>query len=261
MSKGFCLSWDGGEGFGEPLVASLMTNILNDNGVKAVFKVRKSVKNLVDCSLYNPDNEEHRTYQRFSWKYILSKEPIILQQIKQFEILTRKKLEITRGHIPVKFHDMPEIPSVDIAMCTESSTWTPYRNWPYFEKLKQLFDKEKISYVDLNAEKIYSIKCLNYIKKCKLYLGLETGMSHYVSRFANGKTLILQGGFSEFKFWAYLYNYSYLQINDIPCRPCFINRRDIKKSRDCKYNHRCMKEINAKQVFDKIIWLLKEKSG
>jgi len=232
---------------------SLVVNILNDNGIDAVLRDHKKVKELVDCPLVTKKASDE-TFQVHSWTYKCCSKPIILQYIEYFESVIDKKLKVTRNYIPVKFHDIPETPLVDVAMGTITGNWTPYRNWPYFEELKKLFDKEGITYVDLDAGEIKGIECLNYVKKCKLYLGLETGMSHYVSQFANGKALILQGGFTEFDFWAHLYDYDYLQVEDVPCRPCFINKKHIsRKGIKCEYDHMCMKGLRVDRVFKAIV--------
>lgn len=245
--------WWRGRGFGEPLVMSLVVNILNDNGVDSALRDRGKVKELVDCPLISADAPKG-TFQTHAWEYKCCSKPIILQYIEHFESVIGKKLKINRNYIPVKFYDIPEIPSVDVAMGTETGKWTPYRNWPYFGELKKLFAKEGITYVDLDADRIRGIKCLNYVKKCKLYLGLETGMSHYVSQFANGKALVLQSGFTEFKFWAYLYDYDYLQVENVPCRPCFINKQHIvREERKCGHDNMCMKSLSVDRVFKAIV--------
>jgi len=250
--KTISLRWRG-RGFGEPLVMSLVVNILNDNGVNAVLRDHKKVRELVDCPLITKAASD-RTVQTWLWTYKCCSKPIILQYIEHYESVVGKKLKITKNYIPVKFHDIPEISSVDIAMGTVTGNWTPYRNWPYFEELKKLFDKEDITYVDLDAGRIKGIECLNYIKKCQLYLGLETEMSHYVSKFSNGKALILQGGFTEFDFWAHLYDYDYLQVEDVSCRPCFINKRHIAGGeRKCERDNICMKGLSVDRVFKAVV--------
>lgn len=245
--------WWRGRGFGEPLVMSLIVNILNDNGVDSALRDHKRVKELVDCPLTTVD-ASRSTFKTYAWTYECSSKPVVLQYIEYFESVVGKKLKITKNYIPVKFYDIPEIPSVDVAMGTETGSWTPYRNWPYFGELKKLFAKEGITYVDLDANTIRGIECLNYVKKCKLYLGLETGMSHYVSKFANGKSLILQSGFTEFDFWAHLYDYDYLQVEDVSCRPCFINKLHIaRKERKCECDNMCMKDLGVDRVFEAVV--------
>ena len=244
--------WWRGRGFGEPLIMSLVVNILNDNGVDAVLRKHRKVSELVDCPLISREATD-KTFQTYAWTYECCSKPIILQYIEYFENVVGKSLKITRDYIPVKFYDILEVPSVDIVMGTRTGNWSPYRNWPYFEKLKKLFNKEGITYIDLDTNGIRGVECLNYVNKCKLFLGLETGMSHYVSQFANGKTLILQSGFSEFEFWAYLYDYDHLQVEDVPCRPCFINKQHIARGeRKCKLDNICMKNLTVDRVFEAV---------
>lgn len=252
--SGYCLWWRS-KGFGEPLMAGMFTSILNDNGINAVFYNHRAAKGLLDCPEYDKNNEMHQAYKKMRWRrgYDPTKKPIILQMIPSFEKRTGKKIKITRDCVPVKFYDIPDVPFVDVVMCTQTGKWAPNRNWPYFDELKKLLNREQVSFVDLNAEKIRSIECLNYVKKCKLYLGLETGTSHYVSQFANGKALILQSGFSEFNFWTYPYDYECLQADSIQCSPCFVTRKITEVGKGCKYNHVCMREISAERVFTRII--------
>ena len=83
-----------------------------------------------------------------------------------------------------------------------------------------------------------------------MYLGLDTGTSHYVSKFANGKALIIQAGFNLFNWWAYTYDYDMITA-EVKCslRPCFLNMKYIKKGEGCPYDVRCMKQITVKKVF------------
>ena len=237
-----------GRGFGEQLILAWLTQILVDNGVDAVFNEKQRVKGLINCPIF--DSEIHKNISNHRGDYTTIDIPLHLQHILKCEKYLNRKLKITRNYIPVTFHEIPEIPAVDVVMCTRAGGWTPYRNWPYFNELKKLFDNHRISYVDLNANRIYNHECLNYVKRCKLYIGLDTGTSHYVSKFANGKALILHSGFSPLK-WAFTpYEYSFLSGGVYNCAPCWINKRHIKAGNECKFNHKCMKEIKPERVFD-----------
>jgi len=250
---GYSIFWRG-RGFGEPLVISLLANILTDNGIPTFYDQHRHTRGLVDCPLVDrSENSPHAgNLRKITPKYVLSEEPIMLQYLKQFERLTgRKDLKITRDHIPVLYHDIPKIPAVDVAINTWTGNLSIYRIWPYFKELQKLFDKNGISYIDLDKKKIFSIDCLNYVKKAKMYLGLESGRSHYVSQFANGKALILQSGFATFDYWAYVYNYDHLEI-DVPCRPCWIDRLLISQGNFCPHDHKCMKEITVDMVFEEV---------
>jgi hypothetical protein len=147
-----------------------------------------------------------------------------------------------------------DVPSLDVILCTKTGQWGPYRDWPYFSQLKDMFDKNNISYVDCQERGIYSHECLNYVKNAKLYLGLETGMSHYVSKYANGKALILQSGFCTFNFWAGLYDYDCLK-HECPCvyRPCFIDRDRLKGGIECPNDVCCMNGLSVDRVFQSVL--------
>jgi len=208
---GIRFSWCG-SGFGNALVVAQVTKIAIDNGIPAVFHEHKTVKGLVDVPLYD---ESHKEYFHHNIPVVNTPErknideSVIVKYIRSIKKITGKKIILTKdnSYIPVKYKEIPEILPVDVVMCTKTGRWCEYRDWPYFEQLKKLFDKENITYVDLNEKGIYNNECLNYVKKAKLYLGLDTGTSHYVSKFANGKALIIQSGFNLFNWWADTYDY------------------------------------------------------
>jgi len=256
---GFRFVWTG-RGFGNPLQLSYLVGVLNDNGINAVLSEHRRVRGLVDVPLYDKSDAQGR-FSIHTWKINSTYKdkhccdrPGVLQYLDEIEKRMGRKIEIKdeHDHVPVKYYDIPQIPSVDVVMCTRTGPWAPYREWPYFEELKALFDKVSITYVDLNKEGILSFECLNYVNKCKLYLGLETGTSHYVSQFANGKALILQSGFTPFQFWAYPYHYDYLTY-DVPCQPCIINKKDIEEGIVCKRDQECMKKLSVEKVFMEIV--------
>ena len=177
-----------------------------------------------------------------------------MQYITHYSDLFERPLKIYRNYIPVKYYEIPEVRQVDVVFNKNTGPYTPYKKWPYFDELCKLFDQHKITHINLDRDwrETYGIKCLNYVRKAKVYLGLDTGMSHYVSRFANGKALIIQGGFNYFERWSWLYDYEAIQIEDMPCRPCRILKKDVKQGNKCPYDNRCMKEIDPQWVFDKV---------
>ena len=80
-------------------------------------------------------------------------------------------------------------------------------------------------------------------------------MAHYVSRFANGKALIINGGYVAFEFWSHPYDFEVIQLSDedLPCRHCLLNKHARQnENKVCENNQRCTREISAKMVFDKI---------
>lgn len=253
-----------GKGFGNALILAHMTRICNDNGIPAVFRQHKTTEGLVDVPLAGPEHEE---FYKHSWKGVRNTylrkncdEPVIMQYIRHVEGLTGAEIEIMprHDHVPVRYHDMPEIEGVDVAMWTETGPWASVRMWPHFAVLKEMLTAEGISYVDMTAEGARGIACLNYVKKSKLYLGLETGTSHYVSQFANDKALILQSGFCPFVFWTYLYRYECLRAN-VECRyrPCFLTRDEAAAGIECPHEHACMVQLDPRTV----LWAIKRRLG
>ena len=256
MNKKLCIIWPG-KGFGEQLMLARVTSILTDAGIDAVFKERYKVAKLVDCNKipYLDDIKKYKEYAPHIWLYdINDRTPIIVQYIKHFEEIFERKIEITRDHVPVIFYKI-DTPTYDVILHTNTGSWSIYRMWPFFEELMKLLDKQGITYIDIANRKkhgrIGGIQYLNYVNNAKLYVGLETGPSHYVSSIAKNKTLILQSGFAEYNFWAYMYQFDHLEV-EVPCRPCYLNVNDIRDNKGCPHNHKCMREISPQDVFNKI---------
>lgn len=229
-----------------------MAKILLDNGIYA-FDTAKKTKNLLQCPNIPIPGTEIVTLRL---NHTIVKGPdtnLIDQKVDYLSEFFGFKLEIKDRHVPVVYKDVPECEEVDVTLCTRSGMYTPYRNWPYFEELKVMFDSANITYLDLNkpCEGCRGYKshwALNAVNKSKLYIGLETGTSHYVSKFAAGKGLILQSGYSDFEYWAKYYDYEKLDIQ-VPCSPCFLNRN----TDPCPKAHKCMVDLTPGMVFDYVL--------
>lgn len=244
-----------GKGFGESLILSRLVNILQDNGINVFFKEGRKTQGLIENSF--PITYDDKNYNLLAWDYdIKIKKSIMQQYIEKAENYFNKRIQITKDYIPVKYYDISEIGSFDVILHSKTGNWTPYRNWAYFTELKILLKRNKITALDLAEYPIYGIKYLNYVNKSKLYVGLETGPSHYISQFMRGRCLILQGGFSTYDFWASSYGYEHLEI-DIECKPCFINWENILNGKKCQFCNKCMMNIDPIVVFDKIKEMLK----
>jgi len=254
-----CLKWRG-TGFGNALIMAHLTRILNDNGINAVYGGHFKTDGLVDVPLWTKENKNCFVYYKgFPSTYYVKvyDEPVITMYLRDLSTIINVKLAFNRdihNHVPIIYEDMPNIPYIDVVMNTKTGPWAPCRDWPHFSELKKLLDMENISYIDLNLENKMSIECLNYVNKSKLYLGLETGMSHYVSKYANGKTIILQGGFAPFYYWAYPYNYDYITAT-VTCkyRPCGMDRKMMLNGVNCLSNYACMSEITPEVVLEAIL--------
>lgn len=247
IPEGICYH-AGGKGFGDHLVRAHAVQILNDNGVKAVLWTRKPLKRLIDVPLYDP--AKHKDYTIMVDYFRNPKESLLMFYLSQAEQLFETKVHLDNDkhdYVPVSFMENPNIPQVDVTLCTETGAWTPYRNWPYFGELKKRLNDLKITYVDLSKDCIFGHDCLNYVKKCKVYLGLETGTSHYVSKFANHKGLIIQGGFTLFSHWALPYKYEAITAEtECPRKPCYLRSK-------CPFNRVCIDSISVDVVLDRIM--------
>jgi hypothetical protein len=260
----FKLEWSG-TGFGNSLIMAHLTKILVDNGIDAVFNHRRKTTGLVDVPLYDPSDPIKRIVfhgvLHCDFETRNAEEPVMMYYIREFRRMTGKYIEFDRKYhnfVPVIFNELDTIKGVDVALCTKTGTWTPYRNWPYFDELKKMLQVAGISYIDLNNPLILSNDCLNIVAKSKVYVGLDTGTSHYVSKFANRKGLIIQGGFNPFFIWAWPYEYEPI-VTTVKCkyRPCFINKNDIYNGIVCNEGVSCISKISVKQVFDRIMEKLK----
>jgi len=239
--------------FGDCLLSGYLTAILRDNGIPAYNYSR--IRNLLDVPSLS--EEMKQTHPNICWHPIQyaprkDKGPFILQMIENFKIMTNISMDIkiNINYIPVVYHDIPNVSSFDVTICSMSSGFSIYRHWPYFPELKRLLRKEGFSYFDLNENCVLDIELLNYVKKSRLYVGIDTGASHYVSQVANGKALILQSGHSNFRDWC---SYDFEEISfKTPCRRCFLNISDDNRNNGCKEYHVCMRNLYPEVVFKRI---------
>ena len=245
-----------GTAFGDNLFSAYVTKVLHLHGFDARID-NPRIADLVDCPLFIQKNDlvdyEIKTFN------CVRQNRTELQTSKQFTVYSDLLHEFSRqfnigyeigtvlDHVPVKFIFDSSVRSYDIAMVTETGWWTPYRNWPYFNKLKKMLSAASISFVDLSMKKIRGNLALNIVRNCRLFVGLETGISHYVSKFANGKALILQSGYTPFNYWAGTYDYQRLNY-PVACSPCW-------KRSGC-LEHKCMKLLQPEHVFKSIIKVL-----
>lgn len=241
--------------FGDNLISVLFTVTLCDNGYKAVL-YNPDISDIADCPVTN--NPKKRGWLLFECR---RKNRTGLETNKRYNIITdlieefsgefniTQSIKVNRNYIPVQFQEFNKVPAYSVVIVSETGYWTSYRNWPYFKELKELLKMAKIDFFDLSENRIRNIEFLNYIKKAKVFVGLETGASHYASKFANGKSIIIQSGYSDFDYWAGLYDYDHIK-HDVECSPCWLRN-------GCFYDHKCMKDIKPEHVFEKILKKLK----
>lgn len=225
---------------GDGLLAALFVAILNDNKIKAYLAYQKYVLDLVDCpKIYGPLARKNKQ----GWNFIYRPEceydgrSIVQKAIDLFveQNGIKKEIQRTRNVVPVVFEEMLT-EGVDVALNTQCGRMGKYREWPYFTELKRELKKNKISFIDLDEKKIRGNLALNYVKKSKLYVGLDTGMSHYVSSVVND-SLIIQTGYSTIDYWS-VYNYDYIETPNVQCKNCC-----LKSFSRCPHNYFCMRNF------------------
>jgi len=234
--------------FGDNLMCATFCDILNNNGIPSVLN-NDLIGDLVECPIFNPfesgpifrTNKNDNTVN------------IYLDLASSFERRFNISVKVPDKYVvPTKFIPM-DINAVDVAVTTSVAQYSDsvhqysrYKEWPYFDELFSLFDRHNISYIDLDSNGIRDYLFLNYIRKCKVYLGLDTGSAHYASKEGAGKTLILQGGFCDFEHWAGRYDFEAIQV-PIDCGPCW----NIYTS--CENNNKCMKDISPEMVLESVM--------
>ncbi len=231
---------------GDCLIGSLVTHILLDHGVDARFWCPSpEILALLDCpkaERLEPPFLAFDYAPEGAWdgRSILRK---ALDRCQQ-GLSRPEPFEITRTRIPVHYRDLAHVPRVDVALGTRCGSWSPLRGWPYFAELQRELTAAGLTWETLDDKR--GLECLNWAAKARLYVGLETGTSHYVSQVAR-RALILQSGYSNIDYWNW-YGYQHLAV-EVPCGNCF--RRG-----DCPNDHACMRDLSVTTVMTRIESLL-----
>ncbi len=230
--------------FGDNLLAAFFTTVLIDNGIKAVYR-SNVCQDLVDLPIF--DYQKHKDWKTFYYGHHPPRVSMFYMATKKFRRESGYKgpLKIKRRYVPVLFTEA-DLPPVDITINSVSGPWSKARDWPYFPQFKAKLDRLGISWVDLNQQNIRNNDCLNYVHHSKLYLGLESGMSVYVSQIAAQKALIIQSCRQPFDYWCE-YDYDHISLN-LPCKGCRHHG-----SQPCRYNWRCMSELSVEQVLNRVL--------
>lgn len=245
-----------GTAFGDNLLALWMVRVLNEHGVEVYFRHQQGM----DLSRYM-DVPLHRgqpvkgiweyTYVRAYEDYLKQPRSLMEWCLADFKAKFGLKVETPfEPRIPVKFVEDPTVGHHDVAINFSAGPWVRFRNWPHFPQLVRLLKAHGISFVLLD-ESMKDHKCLTAVKRAKVYLGLETGVSHYVSSVVN-KGLVLQSGFTKNDFWN-MWGYEYLEYS-VPCAPCHI--RPAPTGRECPHGIKCMQELSPETVLKKLLSML-----
>lgn len=229
------------------VLAALATRIIIENGfLAALDDDRPAIRTLIDIPFWNgePDWIDWRFSYRPETKW--DGRSIMRKALDNFAAThgIKEQLKLTRRSVDVKVVEVPSIPSFDVVICSRVGYWSPYRGWPHFPELKRRLTLAGISWFDLSETNTTDNECLNYVGKAKLYLGLETGTSHFVASVAR-RGLIIQSGYSSLDYWS-TYGYDEVSV-PVPCRNCFLDY-----SQRCPNAHVCMVSVTAEMVFRSI---------
>jgi len=245
---------EGNTCLGDHLMAAFLVRVLLDNNIKAQF----------GCNLYRHLLEGipfGRNLTVLDFDYDQGKIPLMQTSINRFKNhfpnLSNKSIEIKTPYVPIKFtHDPNSIP-MDVVLVTTSGPWSKIRNWPYFDTLKKTLTEEGITWVDLNSfgfnwanSKTSLITVMNLIYKCKVFVSLDTGASHFATGILSKKTtknnFIIQSGFTSFQYWASHYGDLFTPIElNVACQGCLY--REIQQ---CPHGHMCMTQISKEAVME-----------
>lgn len=235
--------------FGDKILAGFFTTILNDNGIEAYFfDEDPNIGALLDVPLW--DGTSNYEWWRFNYRieHAWDGRGILRKAIDNFrnDFSIISNIQCTRSAVPVRYDPDPLPPTYCVSMCLDSGHWSPYRSWPYKIQLQAALSAAGISWIDLKNPALLGADLLRQVAATQLFLGVETGVSHFVSSVVK-KALIIQSGYSNIDFWS-VYKFDYMAI-DCACKNCFLRR-------GCPHDNLCMTEITVEQVLERIKRLL-----
>jgi len=264
-------------------MAAFFTQLLNDNGFEAVYHIRNGHKNnvqfahLLDVPV-GADGEQFKfSYHAESLPFEINDKNFMDTAIKKFKEWSGYKgdLKIKTNYVPVKFKVDDSIAPYDVVIVSTCGAFAQgTKSWPHFAELKKMLDRQKISYMDLgempfdwtnNPELLHKIN--NWLYKCKVFIGLDTGATHYATGILAKKqkkeaNFVLQSGFSTFNHWALQYGDLFTPIQvEVECRPCVLPYPTEKYSipsglnllDHCPNNHKCMRALRPETVFELVV--------
>lgn len=241
-----------GDALGDHMMAAHFVRTLLDHGIDAVYAADHH-RELVDVPLDRPGDG-----QDFYFDYTLNGDPVrpvfdkrrTIFEIVRDSFVTKTKLattlEIKTPWVPVTFVEQ-KVSAVDVVLVTKSGVWSRWRDWPRFAELKDAMTKKRIRWIDATEQNVRSHELLNYVDRSKVFVGVETGASHYVSQYARTKGIIVQSGYSWSDYWS---PYGYKIVSKYTmCERCFSH---LKNGHQCNFDHACMAGIPASRVMGEI---------
>jgi GT2 family glycosyltransferase len=258
-------------GFGDYLMAGFFTKLLLDNGISATLDINNPFAAFIDVPIGS-------AAEKFTFYY--NSEPLaeslmdtVIRKFRS-EFDFYGSLDIKTPYVPIKYKLDANITPVDVVLVTKCGPHSNVRNWPYFSELKKEFERLKISYVDINefgfdwandSELTHQIS--NLIYNCKVFLGIETGASHFATGILAQKkgrgNFIIQSGYVPFSHWTRHYGDLFESIEiDVHCKGCLLLNTHSRRAPlsvggkqlpdYCKENHYCMRAITLEMVLSQV---------
>jgi hypothetical protein len=231
-------------------MAAQLTAILIDHGIDASWwDDDPDRRSLVDVPIYNGRANGIRWRFNYHPENVWDGRSILRTALDNFATkFGISRLRMSRKTVPVKYLDIPKLHGVDVAICSICGSWSKYRQYPSMDTVKAELTNHGISWTDMTATNMRGNDVLNLARKSRLYLGLDTGMTHYVASVVR-RGLILQSGYSTPAYWAATYPFEFLQVS-VPCCNCFLTS-------GCQDGHKCMTALTPTRVVHRIQAILK----
>jgi len=247
-------------GLGDTCMGAIIAEIMRENGIEIYFYTKLfGAERLV------------RNVRR--WRVFLNIDYTFFYDVPQFSLPLCRLGEMHFIDAFFRFNDLPfhydgrpadvlflarDVPHYDVVLNTRSSDFASVRTWPYFDQLKALLTKHNISFFDLDtlpfsfADPEPSLRALDLVAKSRLYVGLDSGLSHYVAKVVN-HGLFLQSGHSHFSNWN-KYPRCYSTAASVACAPCWQSEMiDVRCPGECQH---CIRSLSVSSVFEAITVIL-----
>ena len=248
-----------GGAIGDRLMATMFVRSLQNAGIEAyVNNPINSLRDLFCSDLLRTDNNSDNLVLNFNYennrKELIFKSALNYIKKRLLKIGYTEEIinKVEKSNIFPIFNLTQENniskKKYDVFLATKCGSWSNVRTYPYFNKLKDLLKSNNISFIDIWESNIKNKQFLETLFESKIFVGLETGTTHFAAQFLNkNNSLILQSGYYNFHWWAGKYDLDHIEVS-LECSPCL-----LRNTKGCKYNHKCMTDIKPEIVFTKIL--------
>jgi hypothetical protein len=153
----------------------------------------------------------------------------IFQCLEEFGV---NRLPVPCQGLPV--HNLPKVErSYDVVLALDCGGWKPVRSYRRVTELEQKLREAGLSVLNLSRAVMKPalglVEILAHVKAAKLFIGVETGITHLVSG-VHRKALVVQSGIHRSAFWNVYSNTYVIEAN----WPCGGRKCRVRKHEECK---------------------------